>query len=504
MVLPELRLSPPGARDNGTAPVARAPSRPVQAIPLLVAVFAYALMLWSGRNLLHDGDTFFHIAAGNWIWAHAQVPTSDPFSFTMRGAPWIAHEWLAELIFAGAYAALGWVGVVALTAAAIAATYYLLARFLDRRLPLSATSIGLAASFILAAPHLLARPHVLTMPILVVWMAALERTRPGGRPPSLFILPLMSLWANLHGGFVIGLGLIGIYAAEALFAAADWPARRSVVLAWAGFFLAAAIAAILTPNGIEGPLFAFRLAHESFSLDFISEWHSTEFARFQPLEIWILGLLVLGFSLRPRVPWIGMALLLGLVHLALVHSRNADLLALIGPMLLAAPVGLALGGAAPRGGDTRPGLRLHVAGGAAVALATLIAWLNPILPQDSRVAPIDALAAATAAGVTGPVFNAYDFGGYLVFAGVAPFVDGRVDVYGDTFMREYAVAVAARGDALARLLDRYHIAWTLLAPQMPAVGALDHAPDWVRVYADASAVIHRRRPPASASKPAAP
>jgi hypothetical protein len=504
MALPELRISRPAARDKGSVPLARNPAHLEGTAPILVAVFAYALMLASGRNLLHDGDTFFHIAAGNWIWAHGSVPSSDPFSFTLHGAPWVAHEWLAELIFAGAYGALGWVGVVAVTAAAIAATYYLLTRFLAPILPVPAMSLALAASFLLAAPHLLARPHVLTMPILVAWMVALERARSAGRKPSYLILPLMTLWANLHGGFVIGLGLTGIYALDAFISAPDGAARRRAATNWSVFLLAAALAAIVTPNGIEGPLLAYRLSRESFSLDFVSEWHSTDFTRFQPLEIWILGLLALGFSLRPRLPWIRMVLLLGLVHLALAHSRNADLLALIGPMILAEPVAHALGNARRSGAERRPGTRLYVIGAAAAALATIIAWLNPVVAHDPRVAPAEALAAAKAAGIAGPVFNAYDFGGYLIFAGVAPFIDGRVDVYGDRFMERYADAVAAQGDALPRLLARYRIAWTLLTPQMPAVGALDRSPDWVRVYADANAVVHRRRLATSAPHPASP
>lgn len=501
MALPELRNARPGTRPATRRSSTRAALSLDGATPFLVALFAYALMLWSGAKLLHDGDTFFHIAAGDWIWAQGQVPHSDPFSFTMRGAPWVAHEWLAELALAGAYAALGWTGVIALSAAAIAAAYWLLARFLEEELRPPAVLLGLAASFLLAAPHLLARPHVFTMPILVAWMIALECAAARKRPPPLSILPLMVLWANLHGGFVLGLALIGLPALEAVLAATDGGARRAAMLSWGGFFLAALIAAMLTPNGVAGLLLAFRLAHQSFSLDFISEWHSTDFTRFQPLEIWILGLLVLGFWLRPRLPWTRLVLLLGLVHMALAHSRNADLLALIGPILLAQPVGQTLGGKTASRAAPRPDGRVYFLGAAAAALLSLIAWIEPAAPHDQRVAPSDALAAAAAAGITGPVFNAYDFGGYLVFAGVAPFVDGRVDVYGDAFMAQYADAIAARGNALPRLLDRYRITWSLLTPQMPAVAALDRSPDWVRVYADASAVVHRRRGAVSPRKP---
>jgi hypothetical protein len=92
------------------------------------------------------------------------------------------------------------------------------------------------------------------------------------------------------------------------------------------------------------------------------------------------------------------------------------------------------------------------------------------------------------------VFNAYGFGGYLIFAGIPPFVDGRIDLYGDTLMHEYVDAVSAKDQALSNTLEQHHIEWTLLEPQMAAVIELDHSPGWERVYADASAVVHRRVP----------
>ena len=138
-------------------------------------------------------------------------------------------------------------------------------------------------------------------------------------------------------------------------------------------------------------------------------------------------------------------------------------------------------------------LDLHVVLPAFIIAVTAAASLRGYAHENPAIAPAPALAAARQAGLTGPVLNDYDFGGYLVFEGLAPFVDGRIDLYGDEFMRAYAAALAADGDALPRLLDRYRIAWTLLKPGEPAVAALDRDPAWERVYADAGAVVHRRR-----------
>ena len=84
------------------------------------------------------------------------------------------------------------------------------------------------------------------------------------------------------------------------------------------------------------------------------------------------------------------------------------------------------------------------------------------------------------------------FGGYLIFRGVAPFIDGRAELYGDTFLDRYLAAERGGADALATLLDSYGITWTLLAPQQAATSRLDSLPGWHRVYADAIAVIHTR------------
>jgi hypothetical protein len=89
-------------------------------LPWLVAAGAYMLLLALGPRLLSDPDTYSHIALGRWILDHHSVPTTDPFSANFRGTHWVAFEWLSQIAFAGAHAVGGWLGVVALTAAAVA------------------------------------------------------------------------------------------------------------------------------------------------------------------------------------------------------------------------------------------------------------------------------------------------------------------------------------------------------------------------------------------------
>jgi hypothetical protein len=456
--------------------------------PLGLGAALYGLLLLLGERLLNDPDTYWHIATGRWIWAHAAVPTTDPFSHTLPGAPWLAHEWLSELILAGAYAALGWAGVVALTA--FAASLSLLMGALERALRPAVALGATAMAFFLMAAHLTARPHALALPVLVVWAAALVRARDRSRIPSLWLLPLMVLWANLHGGFVVGLGLAGVLAVEAVLTARPGPPRRAAIWGWGRFLLGAALASLLTPQGIAGWWFPFKLMSLGFALSFVGEWHAPVLGGFEPLVLWLAVLLAFALGIGLRAPLSRVLMVAGLVAMALSHARNAELLAVLAPLLLAEPVGCLMR-------SSRSPARSQARTIAALALfivaTTAVASLRGYAHENPAIAPASALAAAQQAGLTGPVFNDYDFGGYLVFEGVAPFVDGRIDLYGDDFMRAYTAALAAGGDALPSLLDRYRIAWTLLKPDEPAVAALDRNPGWERVYADPGAVVHRRR-----------
>jgi hypothetical protein len=196
-------------------------------LALWVGVGLYGLQLYAGSRLLRDPDTLWQITLGQWIVAHRAVPQVDMFSFTMHGQPWISTQWLAQVLYAQAWSVAGWAGPVVLAAAAIALTFALLARELTRRLSDSAALIFVAAAITLTAEHLLARPHVLAMPVMVAWVAGLIAAADRRSAPSFALLPLMALWANLHGGFVLGLALIAPIALDAVWhAARDAPPWR--------------------------------------------------------------------------------------------------------------------------------------------------------------------------------------------------------------------------------------------------------------------------------------
>jgi U5 snRNP spliceosome subunit len=360
------------------------------AVPWLMVIGVYALLTAVGPKLLSDPDTYSHIALGRWILEHGTVPTTDPFSATLRGTHWVAFEWLSQVVFAIAHAAAGWTGVIAVTAVAMATALGLLGRFLQREWQPTAVLVAVLCAILLTAPHILARPHILALPVTIAWIALLIRavdTR--SSPPWLLLFALY----------------------------------RGVTL-----------------------------------------------------------------------PWLRIVMLFGVLHLSLSQVRHADLLGLLAPILLARPLAeqfKEIAADQASSGMRRPA---WVAAAALVVLIgiTGLASIRSVMPAD-RITPARAIRAVDIVGA-GPILNDYDFGGYLDFVGIPPFIDGRSELYGQAFIlrQDRALSLQNLPDFL-RLLDDYSIRTTLLAPSTPAVALLDRLPDWRRAYADEIAVVHTRR-----------
>ena len=479
-----MSVAAPSASEPRTAlsaaPINYAPA------PLALALAVFALCAFAPA-VLNDGDTFSHIATGDWILDHRAVPRTDPFSFTFAGAPWTAHEWLSEVLLALAYRAAGFAGVKLLTGLAAASAAYLVARRAIDRL---AGPAGLAlalASLALLAPGLLARPHVLALPCLAIWAGALFDARERGRAPPIALAGVMWLWANLHGGYAFGLVLALPIAAESVWRA-DRDTRLRLAQGWLLFFYASVIAALATPFGLEGLLFPFRLLGNA-ELANIGEWRPEDFSHPGPMELFLLGLLGLALVKPLRLDALSAVLLVGLVHMSLQHARHEMLLGVLAPMLLAKPIADALQVGPPGKPASRAVTLAFVVAALALAGARLAL---PMKPLDSAAAPSRALAAVPAALREKPVLNGYGFGGYLIFAHVRPFIDGRADMFGAPFMALYRQLSNGEPEAIEETLKRYDIAWTIFPPSAGAVATLDREPGWRRIYSDTRAVVHAR------------
>jgi hypothetical protein len=475
-------------------------------------VLGLVLFVWltnvNGLPLLADPDSHWHITVGNWIMAHGAVPTVDSFSFTFAGQPWIAKEWLSQLLLALAYNAGGWGGVTVLCAAAVGLAFALMMRLLLRDLRPPLALLITVGAVIMTSPHLLARPHVLAFPVMLIWVSGLVRAVEERRAPRPLLLLAMLAWANLHGGFTLGLLLCGAFALEALIGARDASERKAVFVEWAKFGVAAVLVACITPYGPESMLVTFRIFNLGDALSVISEWQSPNFQSLPQQELILLVALYACLSRGVKLPFVRLLIVLGLVHLFLKHVRNAELLAMLAPLVVAPVLArqwptLRPDAELPAGSLLRRRLAAlgRPAGRNAIAFCLVLgalygggmirfAGIRP--PNDTT--PVAAFEFVREANLQGNVLNHYGFGGFLINAGVKTFIDGRGELYGGDFIKRYVNIVHLKDDRpLEETLDEFRIDWTFLQKNQAANKVLEHLPNWKRVYSDDTAAIFVRQ-----------
>ena len=471
--------------------------RPLDA--LVIAAFAtiVAFLFGSSPRIFADGDVSWHVASGRWILDHGSVPSTDPFSFTAFGRPWVPQEWLADVASALATQAFGNAGLAMLVALALA-LLFLIVGFEVRRwaapVQLALTLLVLA---VLLIPFTLARPHVFAWPMLAGWIVLLMRARERRRAPPWTMVGLMLVWANLHASYAFGLALAAFFALEALIAEPDKPA---VVVRWGLFGLAILAAALVTPHGLAGLTYPFEVMGMT-SLSAIGEWGPTNVASTPPFPLALLAMIAALAWRGTRVPAMRLLLVLLLLGLALKQMRQQPLWGIAGALLLARPIATSFGGGDERspfwreqGVERVP--RAWTAVAAVLALLAVARAMLPIERPQSATDPTAAIAHIPPPLRRQPVLNTYSFGGPLIAAGVRPFIDGRADMYGDAFTLDYQAINNGDPARFERAVRRYRLAWAITEKDNAALlRLLDRTPGWRRIYTDDHAVIHVRDAP---------
>ena len=454
---------------------------PALIFALFAGLAAFVLAAFS-PGLLNDSDTYWHIRAGEWMLSHGQVLRADPFSYTAANAPWHTQEWLAEILMALGWRG-GWPGVHLLFAVAAALTAAVTAHAVRKRVDFLPALVAVVLGLACVTGSLLARPHVLSLPLLAIWTAGLVAAREEDRTPPFWLIAVIPLWANLHGSFAFGLALAGALAVEAVILSST---RVKAALLWGLFCGLACASALLTPFGIEGLLFPFKLSGMQ-SLAHIGEWQPADFSTLSPFALALLAaMFVLGTG-KVTVPPLRLALVLGLVAIAAMHSRHQMLLGIVAPMLLAPSLAKSWPAREEKAQPLFAALAMIL-----LAVAAVSRLMLPVTRGDDDVTPATALAHVPRFVREMPVLNDYAFGGALIWNEVRPFIDSRADLYGDIFLRNYAVITSPDKDALAAALTFHHVRWTIFQREAPVVKLLDAMPGWRRHYVDKLAVVHVR------------
>ena len=457
---------------------AAAPSREAIATKLLLVILLLVLPLAfaSVGRVFHDGDTSWHLAVGRWIVEHGRIPDADVFSYSAAGTPWVAMEWLSDLIFVAAYSIAGYAGLATVVAAALMALGWTIFLHLRRCVGPIGLTVTIFAAGVVLAPFILARPHVLVWPLLALWTVLLARSAETGRPPPLWTALLLTLWTNLHASFPLAAMVGGCLALDALIAA-KWKTLRE----WLIFAAACLVAVCLNANGIDGLLQPFRVMNME-TLHLIREWLPStprQTPGFYGALLFVLGLLLwTGVRLPPG----RLLLLLGMLALAFLQLRHQSWLAIVAAVIVPPLFGTRV----------EASERVWPLALAAVPLL-LIRALWPMIPDEDAANPRQLLAAVPTELRSQAVFNEYTFGGPLILAGIRPYIDGRADMYGDKFMRDYVDMAAGDMDKFDQAVRRHGIRWTILPSDRSRLGEqLDKSPSWRRLYADEVGIIRVR------------
>lgn len=243
-------------------------------------------------------------------------------------------------------------------------------------------------------------------------------------------------------------------------------------------------------------LVTFRTLALGAALSTIGEWRPQDFSHIGNFEVIMLGAIGLALYRGVRLPLFRIFMVLGVLHLSLSHVRHADLLGMLAPIFLARPLAEQFAdlsadrtGATARFGTWIPAVLL-----ALLLVVTGLSTFRTDVGPSTKITPANAVHALGTVK-HGPILNDYNFGGYLDFVGISPFIDGRTELYGKAYMLRHDHALNLRNlPDLLKLLDEYRIGATLLAPSTPAVALLDRSPDWQRFFADDVAIVHIRRP----------
>lgn len=457
---------------------------------LLFAVFVLFLppLLASKPGLFGDGDVSWHVAAGRWILQNRAIPATDPFSFTMVGQPWIAHEWLSEVIYASAFDFAGFAGLAAVVSLAVMALHWIVFAHLRTRIGPVAMLVSFLALDLILAKFMLARPHLLVWPLLALWISVLLAYRDKGQVPPLWFALLVTVWANLHGSFPVAWIVAAPIALDAVISA-RW--SRPVLLGWLTFGIASVLAMLLNANGLTQLLLPLNILGMK-SVYLIQEWQPSAPASSLLFYVILLGTLALMMLRGVKLRLGETILLIFMLGWAFSQIRHQTWLVIAATMVLA-PYMAGQRAKVPLFTDVRVG-RLWVGGALAiVAVVALLRLWVPFEPKHSQTTPQQLLAHVPAEMRGQHVFNGYSFGGPLILDGIKPYIDGRADMYGDAFVLEWFDMVSGDMPKFESAVRKYDIRWTLLSPGEPLVKQLDASPQWRRFYSDRVGVIHIRR-----------
>jgi len=487
-----------------------APCRTASLLRYSPAFLAFIIVI-ADAGRWADPDLWGHLVFGRLILMHGHLPPRDIYSYSAAGLPWHDHEWLSEVVLALCWNGFGVVGLKLMKLAVTAATITLLALgAAETGAPIPLQLVVLTTGAIALAPMMQFRPQLFDFVALSALLLLLARNsyRRAGR--LWLAIPMFALWANLHGGFFVGLAVLALYtvvvAIEDL-VAGDGLARATHL---GGVTAGCVLATLLNPDGIGNWLTVMHTMRNPLTRAVVSEWQPL---LFKIAELWQkspgtainfavvivpLAALAVCFVVRARggdLALVAIAAMMGVA--AYLAVRNMALAVIASAVPLCRHAALALkstrfGNPAP----PAPRKRFHevLVGATALVLAVSTGLFSRSLP-DGFSQPRGAVEFIHAHGLRGNVLCDFGWGEYLIFH-LAPesrvFIDSRYDmVYPQKVLADY-FDFFFDGTRAAAVLNGYPHDFVLIPPTAPIGAPMERRSDWKLIYSDSNALLFTR------------
>jgi hypothetical protein len=489
------------------ATLAKAPTR--EALEALKWAFSFPAMLgvclvcrvfYEARKFSVDPDLWWHIKVGHDLLQTHRFPVVDSYSWTVHGAPWIAYEWLGEVVLALIHRAGGPLALdlfLFAFSSVIMLLIYLLSSMRAQNSKAGFMSAVILCSIAFGSFTL--RPQMFGAVFLVLTLIILLKFRTGVSWP-LWLLPLVFvLWVNMHGSFVIGIGVLVVYLCSGLFSfrlggviGEAWTPKQRLRLESVLLMCLAVLP--VTPYGTKLSVYPFDMAFsQPINVANVIEWKPMPFDLVGGKIF--LGLVVIAFALQ--IFWgftwrlEEMVLAVGSTVMACLHLRFILIFVPFFAPVLATMLARWL--PSYKKEIDKYFLNAVLMFAAVAAMVHYRPTRQSIADAVSKQYPVGALKYLREHPASGKLLNTYGYGGYLVLSGIPTFIDGRGDIFerGGVF-GDYIHLTQFKPGAFA-VLRSYDISVCLLDRDEPLSTALLESPSWQRVYVDDTSAVYVRR-----------
>ena len=466
-------------------------------ITFRATTFAFLLFLilktiYVGGSGIPDTDFFWHLAYGEWILRHHALPAGDTFSWTFQGVPYQLTQWLGEVTIGLAYQVAGYDGTLGLSVILAGLTIFFAWRAAAHHVHTSValTLVMMSNTIQIMLP---ARPQMFSFMLTAVTMWCLTMWDSTGRRRYLALLvPTMAVWPCLHGGFVVGLLLIGLYITGKAWATGNRLLLSSrALIPPVSALLLATMATGLNPYGYQVLVKVVEIGHLQSS-NVIAEW--------QPINLtsglgWcyllfampLVGFLIMGMRIRREwIPIAAFALIFGYLANRQVAIAGAICAPILAMMIADAPD---YASRLPTfRNPSRPMAFTVILASAVLAIvyqhqrpdlySRMIAAVHPVAAADYvlRKKLGDRLYADTLEA------------SYLIHRGIPVSIDGRMDLYGDKFFFDHYLTQHG-GPGWAQYLAKLRPSAMLVRQETAICQLVEASGLWKRVFEDDRYVV---------------